>query len=289
MLVARFDFYEVRTGDTALTLQQVLDDLLSREATERTCDIDGKVCCVIERLSQLNYIAYLFSKVRMDDLPQRTKLDGSRAPLELDEDEGLGEDVAMALDATLNIVAIQRNRHSMTPNNIARLINFFYPEIQISFVPILSRDALERFARCDTLRKLRIKLSGTSNCDFLNTNDLSANEKITMQEILSEPYVDITFSVGRKNMSLTGKIRRLAEFFSNFYRNGGGETVLAIDVTGKENDDTPSMMIDLLSEKLTFEHDVEQDGRTINTNHLLRVACAAIATNAVELASRNVD
>ena len=289
MSVARLDFYEVRTGQVSLTLRQVLSDLLGRNATDRTCDIDGKACCLIEELCQLNYVAYLFTKVRMDDLPQKTKLDGSRTPLELDEDEGLGEDVAMAYDANLNVVAIQRNRHSMTANNIARLINFFYPEIQLNFVPILSRDALERFSRCNTLRKLRVKLAGASNCDFLNTNELSTNEKITMQEILSEPYVDITFSVGRKNTSLTAKIRRFAEFFSNFHRNGGDETVLAVDVTGKEDDGTPSMMIDLLSEKLTFEHEVEQNGRTINTNHLLRVACAAISTNAAELASRNVS
>lgn len=289
MPVARFDFYEVRTGQTALTLQQVLDDLVGRDATDKTCDIDGKACCIIEHLRQFNYVAYLFSKVRMDSLPQKTKLDRSRSPLELEDDEGLGEDVAMAYDATLNIVAIQRNRHSMTATNIARLINYFYPEIQVGFVPVLSRDALERFARCDNLRKLRIKLAGATNCDFLNTDELSTNEKITMQEMLTEPYVDITFSVGRRNASLTAKIRRFAEFFSNFHKNGGDETVLAVDVTGKESDEAPSTVIDLLSEKLTFEHDVNQNGRTIDTNHLLRVACTAISTNAVELASRNVS
>lgn len=280
----KFDFYTINMPEgSSMSFKQALEEMAALPTEERLKEIDGSTCFLISSLKLSRYTAYLFTKIRMDALPPKTRVNGERSPLQLDDDEGLGEDVAIAYNEAINIVSIQRNRHSLSANNIVKLICMVFPEIQIQLLPILRNDALERFSRCNTLKKLRLKLSGTGDLSFLENSDLSTNDKVTFQQILTEPYVDVVFSVGRKNAVLTEKIRKYAEFFTNLFRTGDTETVLAVEVSGKEDENAPTALIDLLQDRLIHIGEVATENRTINTNHLMRVACSAISENYEEL------
>lgn len=277
-----FDFFQVRTAENApQSFKETLDEVANQK--ERNVDIDGITYVMLDNLPQRGYNGYLFTKIRMDDLPQKTRADGARAPLVLDEDEGLGEDIAFAYSPVLNIIALQRNRYALSANTLVRIINFFSPELELRFLPILRRDALQRFTECNLLKKVRLKLSGTNDFSFLKDSDLSTAEKITFQEMLTEPYVDITFSVGRQKTKLTDKLRKFATFFTNHYNDGGQDVVLAVEITGKRDEDATTSVIDLLQDKLIYIGHVSSSGRTIDTNHLMRVACSALQENYGEL------
>lgn len=285
----RFDFFIVHTAESDISFEQALGELKTKtDAGEGVLTIDGRQCCLLDALNISGYHACLFTKIRMDGLPSKTNLSGNQSSLELGEDEGLGEDAALAYSPSLKVAAIQRNKFSLSPNNIAKLVNHFYPALSVSLTPILASDTFEKFAKCNHLRKLRVKLAGTDNFSFLESSDLSATEKIAIQEMLSEPFVDITFSTGRKKGFLHNKIYSIASMLSKFYKSGGDETVLAVEVTGKESEDSPSTVIDLLSERLTSFQDVAMKEREIDKNHLLRVACESLRANHNELTSRHV-
>ncbi len=181
------------------------------------------------------------------------------------------------------LVAIQRNRHSLSANNIAKNINVIFPELNVSFLPILRNDALERFYKCNTLRKLRLKLAGRDDLSFIDNSDLSTNEKLTFHELLTEPYIDISFSVGRKNTTLSEKLKRFAILFTKHAKNSQTNTVLAVEVSGKEDESSASAIIDLLQDRLIHIGNVEVKGRSIDTNSLMRIACNAISSNYEEL------
>ena len=280
----KFDFFQVQISeDSPYTFKETLDSISRLPTEDRIKDIDGSSCFLIQNLIQQRYSAYLFTKIRMDSLPPKTSVTGIRAPLDLDDDEGLGEDVAIAYNETLNIISIQRNRHSLSPNNIIRLIGMIFPEEHIKLLPILRTDALQRFANCNTLKKLRLKLAGCTDLSFLQNSPLSTNDKITFQQIMTEPYVDISFSVGRKNSGLSEKIKSYASFFANLARSEDNDSVLTVEVSGKENDDAPTAVIDLLQDRLIAVEEVNTSNRTIDTNHLMRSAINAIASNYEEL------
>lgn len=280
----KFDFFRVQTGEqSAFTFQGALNLISGLPSTQRTQKIDGVTFFLTQELIQHSYSAYLFTKLRMDDLPPRTRLTGERRPLDLDEDEGLGEDVAIAYSEPIQVVSIQRNRHSLSPTMIMYLIEKYAPGIDIKLLPILRPDALERFANMGVLKKLRLRLAGMNNLDFLQNSHLSTNEKITFQEVLTEPFVDITFSVGRNQTGLTKKIREIAKFFSGAATSGETESVLAVEITGKENDESTTAIIDLLQDKLIAEKQVNTKNRSIDTDDLLRAAISTISENYAEL------
>ena len=280
----KFDFFRVQAIDgNSISLKDALESIATMPPEERRVAIDGYSCFMTSSLSQTRFSAYLFTKLRMDGLPPRTRINGERRPLDLDDDEGLGEDVALAYCEALNIVSVQRNRQSLSANNIVYFIHNICPEINFALLPIMRVDALERFARCQTLKKLRIKLAGRRDLSFLRNSPLTTNDKVAFQQMMTEPSVDITFSVGRRNARLSEKISNFARTFTNIARSGETDAVLALEVSGKEFDDSPTVVIDLLQDKLIGIGDVEMENRTINTNHLMRVAGGVIFENYEEL------
>lgn len=280
----KFDFFRVQIGkESAYTFQETLDFITGLPQKQTIQQIDGVTYFLTQNLRQPPYSAYLFTKLRMDDLPPRTRLTGERRPLDLDEDEGLGEDVAIAYCDPIHVVSIQRNRHSLSPTMIMRLIEKYAPGIDFKLLPILRPDALKRFASLGILKKLRLRLAGMNNLDFLQNSHLSTNEKITFHEVLTEPFVDITFSVGRNQMGLTKKIREIAEFFSKAAHSGETESVLAVEITGKEDDESATTLIDLLQDRLIAEKEVNTKMRSVDTDDLLRVAIRTLCENYTEL------
>lgn len=281
---AKFDFFRVQIGkESTFTFKEALDAIAESPREQSIKIVDGVSCFLTQKLLQQSYSAYLFTKLRMDDLPPRTRLTGERRPLDLDDDEGLGEDVAIAYCEPIQVVSIQRNRHSLSSNMIMHLIGLYAPGIKIKLLPILRPDALERFGSMGILKKLHLKLAGMNNLAFIQNSDLSTNEKVTFQEVLTEPFVDITFSVGRLNTGLTQKIRKIANIFSNAAHSGETDSVLAVEISGKKDDESATTIIDLLQDRLIAEKQVKTKDRSVDTNDLLRVAISTISENYAEL------
>lgn len=249
----KFDFFSVRTAEgNTISFEAALNELLAMPPEESSIKIDNTDCSVCDSLRQKEYYAFLFSKIRMDRLPSCRKRNRDRRPLDLDDDEGLGEDMAIAYSPSLKIVSVQKNIHSMSANNIVKFVNEFFPQMQLSFLPIVKRDALERFARCGILKKARIKLQGTEDFSFLRNSNFSPEEKLTIQQMLMEPYVEIVYSVGRKQTSLSENIKQKVFFWANHHRSEENNNVLAVEITGKEDEEARTVAIDLLEDRLIY-------------------------------------
>lgn len=280
----KFDFYKVKVGDDSpVSFKEALDDILSQQIQDRNVEIDGYNCFMSSSLELKGSKAYLFTKLRMDELPSKTKITGERHDLELDEDEGLSEDVVIAYNQNLNVVAVQRNRYSLSVNNIIRLIKEENKDItSIAFLPILKKDALARFSSMNQLKKLRIKLAGTNNINFLKDSGLGTDEKMILQKLLQSPYVDLTLSVGRSSGGLGESLKSMAEKFTDLFHKGYQSEILAVEVSGKVNDDAPTMLIDLLEDRLIYNGEISLENRRININKQMSIAIDAINSNKLE-------
>lgn len=282
----KFDFFGVRIAEnSSINFEEALNALLAMSPEEGSIKIDNTDCFICDSRKIQECYAFLFSKIRMDHLPLRRKRNRDRRPLDLDDDEGLGEDMAIAYSPSLKIVSVQKNVHSVSANNIVKLVNDFFPQMQLSFLPIVKHDALERFSKCGILKKARIKLQGTDDLSFLKNSNFSPEEKLTIQHMLTEPYVDIVYSVGRKQISLSEKIKQKVMFWANYSRTEENNNVLAIEITGKEDEKSKTVAIDLLDDRLIYLGDVGLIDRYVDLDHLQRTACEAIRQNYVELAN----
>ena len=284
MPVAKFYFYQAQLERTSHygTIKEVLDEIAPIPRPEQELKIEDTPCYLAGRQTFTRYTGYMFTRVRMTGLPPKVRNDGQRGELDLGDDEGLGEDVALAHGHLPNIVAIQANRHSLSATGIAVFLNKRRPEIGLRFDPIHTTDALERFSRFTQLRKLRLRLARVHDLSFLKRNDLSTSEKVLLEQFFQEPYAEIILSMGHGKGGLSEKARRLVDYFLNLFR-GGNDCVKTLEISGKEDENSETMVVDLLNDRLVHYEDIELSKRSIDMQSLLRAACAALEKNNDEL------
>lgn len=284
---ARFDFYRVKPlSDTSVSFSQVLNEITSLSPNDAQACIDNDTCLISKSEQFGKTLSVLFTKIRMDNLPQKTKATGERSPLDLDEDEGLGEDVAIAYNVDLNVIAIQRNIHSLSANNILKLIKEVVPSCDVEFLPIIKRNALERLLKFEQLKKVRIKFDGTGDLSFLQGE--SYNAQLNAQAFFEEPYIECVWSVGRKNIALSDKIKNFVIEFARKVKKDRPAALYNLEITGKETSEDPSITIDLLEDRLIAQREIpiNPNGRSVDIQCLLKIASEVIAENYTELAKQ---
>ena len=277
----KFDFYQIK-GDLDKPLLFTFDNMSKKSPAECFYPI-GKDKCILSRHQKYNDInCFLFTRIRMDQLPVKTKLSGERENLDLADDEGLGEDVALSYDSKLRIVAIQRNIHSIS---VSYLLDWLKKESEnesLNFYPIIKAGAFSRFLDLDSLRKISFRLAKPNNLSFLKDSELSTDEKLSLQKLLIAPYVTMTLSCGReKNLSLNHLVKFVKNLVSLHKNNLG--LVKSLEVTGYEDEQSEPVIIDLLEDKLIAKEIVPRLGRSIDADELLKASSRAISSNLKEL------
>lgn len=105
-------------------------------------------------------------RIRLNVLPGIATESGKFSPLELEDDEYVGEDVALLYDPEYYVIMIQRNRNSLTPTGIEQYFNRISNDYrhQIAFVSIPLPEFMRTIGENDIIRKVVLTLS-TTNLD----------------------------------------------------------------------------------------------------------------------------
>ncbi len=119
----------------AYNLVRLLASISQTELSQRNYMINGYK----SKLENINLIAneanryyYLrFVKLKDSFLPLRSYEDRASLPFELNDDEYLGEDVSIIYDSRLNVILLQRNRNSLSANDIEYYLTHFAREFEI--------------------------------------------------------------------------------------------------------------------------------------------------------------
>lgn len=279
----KFHFFQVeRDQDTPLEFEEALERMWNMPSERKRKEIAAKGLCLLSDVRRYpQNIAYLFTKIRMTEIPDKVNALGKRDDLDLEEDEGLGEDVALGYSPSWKIAAIQANRYSLSSGNIATLISKSVPEARFAFHPVIVHDALERFSQMQLLRKMRVKLAGAFDFGFLQDKGLSASDAMAIQAMLEAPFVDIVLSVGRRRGALHEKFKAWTKAFLKIAHSAeGAGQVKMLEITGKEDDDAASVAVDLLTERLVDRADIPLDAkRKLDKGILLRSSCDVLEKN----------
>lgn len=202
------------------------------------------------RMEQFSFMAHTsnlwdmyFTRLRDFNLPSKAKKDAPSIPVDLDDDEYIGENVSAIYDESCNIIMIQRNRYSLGPSAIEEYFNHYCsPEEEINLRPIYVTDMKTKIQKANSVRKLRIKFADVEK----------ATEKATGQNIKKwlnafDDYETVSgemiLTVGRKRKaSLGGNLQGLVE---EIYENK--DIISRAEASIKKTELADSEVIDLFN------------------------------------------
>lgn len=252
----RIEYYQIviakkdGTGrDKLYNLQILLDKALKLSLQDRTY----KYYQENARLDKLSYhrstdCYYLnFVRLRQTKIPVKAKLDSASEPLTLAKDEYIGEDVSAVYDNKNNILALQRNRDSLSSSGVeyylTELLGTSVNGIYLRPVPLNNVD--NKLKKAKIYRKMTLKLA-TDNLKKSKTPEESSFKKLLD---FADPYqsknVLITMSMGRYKGSMARDV--IAKVIRDAKNSDG--IVTGAEISVKYNDDEPVDTIDLFAMK----------------------------------------
>lgn len=254
------DIYQVEfAGDLGEVIRSILEDV--EDDDSRTTDING----VPTRLQQVQRSDDFgwegeFVRIRLNNLPSRTKLSGAQTDLELDDDEGLGENTAFLFDPKKKHLLVQTFRSSVTASAMRRYFSEFTGKVGPVFLhPVLRKDAMERLARLSESKKLVIQVAADDRMQGYDTENDAVESVLKLAKYLRSPSIEVTASIGHRGGSLSPK--RVFAAVKELLKMGDTTTnrVEKLKVAG----DKASQLIDVLEFKLKYIEKVKEKGRAL--------------------------
>lgn len=140
-----------------------------------------------------------FMRLRQTKIPSRAYKDKESEPLELGIDEYIGEDVTALYDTENHILALQRNRDSLSSTGIEEYLNNIYDNntYKIYLRPIIETDNEQRIKDAKLYRKLQIRLASIPTATYKGETETSFFSMINWFRDCSAVNATITMSVGR--------------------------------------------------------------------------------------------
>ncbi|MCH7596597.1 MAG: hypothetical protein IID35_08570, partial [Planctomycetes bacterium] len=188
----KIDFYRVEMPESAPAqfheiIEQVAD---SANDGNRTVSIDK---CPV-RMQQAEKTDGCWHgdmvRIRMNEGAILTKLSGETHPIDLDDDEGIGEQTAFLYQPTMNILVVQRNRFAVSASKLARYFESMGGlDEPIVLDPIYTQDAIQRLARLTTIRKFTIRLAGPTNATAFKRQAPHFGGMIDLIEAFQSPRI----------------------------------------------------------------------------------------------------
>ena len=169
----------------------------------------------------------------------------------------------MLYDADTNLAFVEATRGGMGPGAISKYFEEFVDQVTIYLlVPRLDDLASARARRCQQFRKVEMRVA------LGPVNRLDRAMGVGVLEAFGDEYgartVDVVMKVGRARSSRLSMnpVRRL---LTDALRAHDEERVEVLKVYGKENEDDPLELIDLLQhrEKRVRELPIDRDSREV--------------------------
>lgn len=281
MKKVRFDYFKVngrwfdaqqnRVVEGFFELSPILEAVEGVDIRDRTYAFNNES----SRLQGATNIDGLWSihlvRIRKDDIPSITSDDGDLDPLDLTEDQGIGEEVTALYDPSNHVIMIQRNKYSLSPTGIASYFNTACGDenTHIYLSPIVSPDALQRIDETDLFRGIEVTIADLKNASNETKQSLSGITS-KAENTSAAVNVRITMSLDKRSKK-SDSISDMFNLLRSFSRDSN---VKKMEVRKKDDENTPVEKFDLIEDRLNdhgyFKVDREnQLSHTVVTGKML--------------------
>ncbi|KUO95644.1 DUF6731 family protein [Ferroacidibacillus organovorans] len=242
------DFYRVDEPSSA-SLDFVFQQISSTPVEERTRKVWKEYGNVNEIELRDGIWFGTITKIRMNAIPQKARLDGSVEDFSLAEDEGVGERSSFLYDPSQNskTLVMQYNHYGIKSGALREYLSNFIQRAEFELPPYLTTDALQRMTRQNIIRTLQVSFAAPSNVQIFDNSDEATSAMIKFLRELDggKANIEIKAERARGETLLPRGIRRLIESML-----ANREYVSALRVTGREQDESPLLPIDLLHDRM---------------------------------------
>ncbi len=203
-------------------------------------------------------------RIRMDQLPMKAKLSGEVSPIDLEKDEGIGEETAFLYHVPTRVLTIQRNRYGVSAGVFAWYFGEKGSVAPIELEPVLQKDGLQRLANIREVRKLSLNIAGAENMTVFQGLGKGVESMIALIDQFKSPNLTLTLSMGKKR----GSLEWVKDFAQSFVKSNqqGESSIHKFEISGKTEDGEKSVL-DLIEYRMVEEIEVElKSGRTLSSS-----------------------
>lgn len=260
----KIDFYTVEVPENSPPFESMVEaDSKTPDNDSRTIEVRGHNVRLQRATTRRGVVEADMLRIQMSQLPSKAKLSGAVSSLNLDEDEGIGNETCFLYHPATKVMAIQRNKSGVTARMLAEYFqqkNGLTSPIELSSV--IQKDALDRLSRMQETRKIRIRMAGVTNPDFFKGRaDTAVGEMLNIMKFMDAPTANVELSMGRQpgSLSVARVVKMAREMLGMADRGDVGESS-SMDVFGTFDDDTQERF-DVLSYRMVEEVVIKEDRR----------------------------
>ena len=241
------------TPDKLFDLYRWIDifDAELKEIEDRTFMYAGERARLDDFYKTDDYWILDFLRLRDSNLPKRAYENKQTEDIQLDDDEYMGEEAIAIYDSETNVLALQRNRNSLSVTGIEKYLNDTWQHRDgnvIHLRPILSDVNIADIQKKNDkhYRKIRFKIADIDSSEDGEFDNNALGQILRATRKYQGAFVDVTISMGHfKNKDLDD-----AAVNSTLDELVSTPNISKAEIAVKEDDDAPVEVIDLLSNKL---------------------------------------
>jgi hypothetical protein len=258
----RFEYYQVvfkKSEDTSGDRDRLFDLLQWMEKAKKK-SLEGRTFDYRQEQArlenaywddELGFSFLHFVRLRDTNIPSKAKTDSQVEPLELEDDEYIGEEVSALYDENNHVIMLQRNKYSLGPEGIEEYLNLLWDnENEMIYLrPICPPNAFSLARRASEYRKINIRFADLKN---VNKQSIAQKFKSPLKKIISsfDEYeglnAQVIITVGNtKNTSLNDAT--INDTLDDIEENPGYFS--RAEIAKKDDEDARVELIDLFAHK----------------------------------------
>lgn len=246
------EFYRVTIPHPAgKSLEYFLEGTIGLSGAKRNISRDGNFIRLQAGGTHSHFWLGDMIKIRMQHLPVKAGLDGQVSSLDLEKDEGLGEETAFLYHIPTRILAFQRNRNAVTASAFAYYLSHLHPGLIVELEIILEETAIKKLDKMNTIRAFEIQIAALDHLNILKKQkQTSVNSMLSLSQFYQAPHINVFLTMGRQK----GTLERVIETVKRLLKVTGDDdkVIEKMKITGRQADDEKTVL-DLLEHRL-LEH-----------------------------------
>lgn len=228
------------------------------------------------------------SKNRSKDIPSKKKLNHNKVPLELEDDEYIGEFNLIVYDARYNLLIVQSNFFGLTVKQISTTLSILRQRIKdamgksekdnpkgIILEPLIDPSEISKIKKHKIYRRIIVKGSDYNFAAADDYKESPLNKAINYLRKIGGVNFNIELSMSRsaKNRSLNAdQVRKIIDEVLNIRKNDTAD--VAMSIASKANEEDPVDVVNLIEPRLTSEIVIKVENRsTIGSEYIYTNFC----------------
>ena len=258
------DFYRVSVGNGP-DFAEIVRFASTKTGAARTVFVRKDNPVRLEEFREENgLIEGDLERIRLQNIPHRAKIQGGRRELDLEPDEGLGEDTAFLYVTELKVLVLQRNWFGAGASTFSTYFQRIYREqnkkVEIELRPIATEDPLGRLSSLSRVTQLSIAVDvgDTGRAAVQAMRDAGIGDVTDFVSESDAGRIDIIYKAKPQGGSLRKNavmpcVRSLLNLVAP------GTAARRIRVIGESDED--QVVVDLLLDRVQVKEQIEADNK----------------------------